>query len=268
MELVSASKMSKAEQKSRAFFPYSEKIKEVIYHIAESNREHGEMKVTHPMLVAREVKKTGYILITADRGLAGAFNANVIRALNQRIQERHKSQDEYTIIAVGRIGYDFCRKLGLPVSHSMIGLADHPTFSDIHELATAAVQMYVNGEIDELVVFYTHYESAISQQVKTSQLLPIVDIEEGTGSNLEYEYEPDAEGILNILLPQYAESLIFGAILNSKASEHASRMTAMKNATENAEEIIEELTLSYNRARQGEITQEIAEIIGGAAALK
>lgn len=267
MELVSASKMSKAEQQTRAYFPYSEKIKEVVSHIAQSSLENDEDVIIHPMLSAREVHKTGYILMTSDRGLAGAFNSNVIRHLNNIIGERHSSPDEYTVIAVGRVGYDFCTKRGIPVSHSIIGMSDHPTFADIHELATEAVQMYIEEEIDELIICYNHYESPISQKVLTTQLLPIVDVEV-EDTNLEYVYEPDEETIVEVLLPQYAESLIFGALLNSKASEHAARMAAMRNATENAEDIIDELTLSYNRARQGAITQEISEIIGGVAALE
>src|SRR5690625_1219526 len=272
MELVSASKMSKAELQARAFETYSHKIKEVVTHIAQSSDENEEVNeddIVHPMLVAREVKKTGYIVITADRGLAGAFNSNILRHLHKTIEERHTSPDEYTIIAVGRIGFEFCNKRNLPVSQSILGISDHPTFADIHELASETVQMYIEEEIDELVIFYNHYVSPISQKATNVQLLPITNIEEQeTANEFEYEYEPNQEKILEVLLPQYAESLIFGALLESKASEHAARMTAMRSATDNAEEIIEELTLSYNRARQGAITQEITEIIGGVAALE
>ncbi len=260
--MVSASKMSKAEQNAKAFVPYGEKIQEVVKSIAANNPD-----ASHPMLEKREVKKTGYLVITSDRGLAGAYNSSVLRNMYQTIQRNHQSTDEYTVIAVGRMGFDFCRKRGLPVAKSILGLADQPNFSEIKELASETVQMYIDEEIDELNIFYNHYVSAISQQVTTTKLLPITDMET-TGSTSEYEYEPNQEQILNVLLPQYAEALIYGALLDGKASEHAARMTAMRSATDNADELIGDLTLSYNRARQAAITQEITEIIGGVAALE
>jgi len=264
MEMVSASKMSKAEENARSFVPYSEKIKEVVSHIASSSSD-----AEHPMLQKREVKKTGYVVITSDRGLAGAFNSNVLRSLHKTIQEKHSSRDEYTIIAIGRMGYDFCRKRNMPVTKSILGLSDQPSFADIKELANETVQLYSDEEIDELVLFYNHYVSAISQQVTQSKLLPIDDFDKSTSAvDSQYEYEPNEDQILEVLLPQYAESLIYGAILDSKASEHAARMTAMKSATDNADELIDDLTLSFNRARQAAITQEITEIIGGVAALE
>lgn len=269
MELVSAAKMSRAEQQARSYGPYKNKIDEIVTQIAQMSMESEEEQITHPMLEAREVKKTGYILITSDRGLAGAFNSNVIRHLYRTLQERHASPDEYSIIVIGRVGYEFCQKQNLPISHSILGMSDHPTFVDIHDLAVEAVQMYISEEIDELHIFYNYFESAISQKVNDEQLLPITTIEEKEYSLAdEYEYEPNPELILDVLLPQYAESLIFGALLHSKASEHAARMVAMRNATDNADEIIEDLTLSYNRARQGAITQEITEIIAGVTALE
>ncbi|WP_163969507.1 ATP synthase F1 subunit gamma [Oceanobacillus halotolerans] len=262
MELVSASKMSKAEQNARSFVPYSEKIKEVVASIASNN-----VDASHPMLEHREVKKTGYLVITSDRGLAGAFNSNVLKALLKAVQERHNSTDEYTVIAIGRVGYEFCRKQNMPVAKSIIGLSDQPDFVDIKELASETVQMFSDEEIDELTIFYNHYVSAISQKVTEDKLLPIGEIDSSTSTS-QYEYEPNQEQILEVLLPQYAESLIYGALLDSKASEHAARMTAMRSATDNAEELIDDLTLSYNRARQAAITQEITEIIGGVSALE
>ncbi|OZU88439.1 F0F1 ATP synthase subunit gamma [Virgibacillus indicus] len=262
MEMVSASKMSKAEQNAKSYVPYSEKIQEVVASIAANNTD-----VSHPMLSKREVKKTGYLIVTADKGLVGAYNSSILRHLQRTIQEKHQSSDEYTVIAVGRKGYDFCQKRDIPVSKSMIGLADQPKFADIKELASETVQMFIDEEIDELIIFYNHYVSAISQQVTTKNLLPITDIETN-GSGSQYEYEPDQQQILEVLLPQYAESLIFGALLDGKASEHAASMTAMRSATDNAEDLIGELELSYNRQRQAAITQEITEIIGGVAALE
>lgn len=260
MEMVSASKMSRAEQNARAYIPYSDKMQEVVASIANNSTD-----ATHPMLNQRKVKKTGYIVITADRGLAGAYNSSVLRHLYKTVKERHQSEDEYTIIAVGRMGFDFCKKRKMPISRSVLGLTDQPKFAEIKELASDAVQMYSDEEVDELVVVYNHYLSVISQEVKAKQLLPITNIE-NSGSSSEYEYEPNQEQILKVLLPQYVESLIFGALLDGKASEHASRMTAMKSATDNADDLIGDLSLSYNRARQASITQEITEISAGVAA--
>lgn len=262
MEMVSASKMSRAEQNAKKFSPYSEKIQEVVASIASSNSD-----VSHPMLERREVKKTAYIAITADSGLAGAYNSNILRRLNSIVTERHKSKDEYTIIAIGRLATEFCQKNDLPMAESIIGLADQPKFADIRALAAYAVGLYTDEEIDELVILYNKYESAISHIVTENTLVPL-SIEAEASATSSYEYDPSEGAILEVLLPQYAESLIYGAILDAKASEHAARMTAMNSATENANELIDDLTLSYNRARQAAITQEITEIIGGVAALE
>lgn len=263
MQMVSASKRNKAEQNAKKFIPYSEKIQQVVAHIAANS------STPHPMLTKREVKKTGYLIITSDRGLAGGYNANVLRKLQQTIREQHSSPDEYTIIAIGRLGYEYCRKRNIPVIKSMVGLSDHPNYNDTNALAAETVQMYADEEIDELVIIYNHYVSAIAQEVTKKTLLPIEnDFEKAAGPKSSYEYEPGEKEILRTLLPQYAESLIYGALLDGKASEHAARMTAMQSATDNANEIIDDLTLSYNRARQAAITQEITEIIGGAAALE
>lgn len=263
MELVSASKMSKAEQNARGFVPYADKLQEVVSSIANSNTD-----TQHPMLNKREVKKTGYLIITSDRGLVGAYNSHILKNLINNIEKKHSSKDEYTIIVIGRKGYDFCRKRGLPVTQSIIGMSDHPTFADVKNLASEAVQMYADQEIDELHIIYNHYVSAISQVVTNKQLLPIEHIENQGAASSNYEFDPGQEEILEVLLPQYAESLIFGALLDGKASEHAASMTAMRSATDNANELIGDLELSYNRARQAAITQEITEIVGGVAALE
>jgi len=262
MEMVSASKMAKAEQNAKKYVPYSEKMQEVVADIAGSSTD-----VTHPMLEKREVKKTGYLVITTDRGLVGAYNSNILRKLEQTINERHDSTNQYTIIAVGRMGYEYCKKQNLPIAKSIFGLADQPEFSDIKDLASETVQLYADEEIDELHIIYNHYVSAISQKVTSTQLLPIENMQDDAKDS-EYEYEPDEQQILEVLLPQYAESLIYGALLDGKASEHAASMTAMRSATDNAGELIDDLTLTYNRARQAAITQEITEISGGVAALE
>lgn len=260
--MVSASKLNKAEENAKKFVPYMEKIQEVVGSIA-----NGAKDASHPMLTHRPIKKTAYIVITSDRGLAGAYNSNVIRTLHREIQNRHKSNDEYGIIAIGRVGRDFFVNRGMNVILDIVGLNDHPSFVEIRSITQQAVGMFADGTYDELYIYYTHFVSAIQHEVTAKKLLPLTDIAETT-KPMSYEFEPNVEEILEVLLPQYAESLIFGALLDSIASEHASRMTAMKNATDNAAEIIDTLTLSYNRARQAAITQEITEIVSGASALQ
>jgi F-type H+-transporting ATPase subunit gamma len=262
MEMTSAAKWNRGVMNAKSFVPYMEKIQEVTASIAG-----GSKGISHPMLQARPVKKTGYVVMTSDRGLAGAFNSNVIRRVHQTIQSRHKSNDEFAIIAIGRVARDFFVKRGMNVVLEIVGVSDQPSFDSIKAITSSTVGMFSDGTFDELYVYYSHYVSAISQEVTEKKLLPLTDI--STSKKLTaYEYEPSAEEILEVLLPQYAESLIYGALLDSKASEHAARMTAMRNATDNAKELINGLTLSYNRARQAAITQEITEIVGGAAALE
>ncbi|MED1066158.1 ATP synthase F1 subunit gamma [Bacillus paralicheniformis] len=260
-QMVSASKLNRAESKAKSFVPYMEKMQEVVADIALGYTG------THPMMSSRSVKRTGYLVITSDRGLAGAFNANVLRKAYQKIQERHQSKDEYAVIAIGKMGREFFKKRGIPVISEMTGIRDEVSFPEIKDLANSTIQMFIDETFDELYLFYNHFVSAISQEVTEKKLLPLSDIAPNK-KRTSYEFEPDEEEILEVLLPQYAESLIFGAILDSKASEHAARMTAMKNATDNAKELIADLELSYNRARQAAITQEITEIVGGAAALE
>jgi F-type H+-transporting ATPase subunit gamma len=262
MEMTSAAKWNRGVMNAKAFVPYMEKIQEVTIAVAM-----GSQGINHPMLQSRPVKKTGYIVMTSDRGLAGAFNSNVIRRVFQTIQNRHKSKDEYSIIAIGRVARDFFVKRGINVDLEIVGVSDQPNFESVKDITSSTVGMFSDGTFDELYLFYTHYKSAITQEVVEKKLLPLTDI--STTSKLtSYEFEPSAEEILDVLLPQYAESLIYGALLDSKASEHAARMTAMRNATDNAKEMIKNYSLIYNRARQAAITQEIAEIVGGAAALE
>ncbi|MEH7126050.1 F0F1 ATP synthase subunit gamma [Bacillus sp. JJ1532] len=262
MQMVSAAKMSRAEMNAKSFVPYMEKIQEVTASIAIGSKDSN-----HPMLTSRPVKKTGYLVITSDRGLAGAFNSNVLRHVYQTIQQRHKSNDEYAIIAIGRNGRDFFKKRGMNVILDIVAVADQPEFAEIKDITSKTVGMFTDETFDELYMYYNHYVSAIQQDVTEKKLLPLTDISTSTKLT-SYEFEPSAEEILEVLLPQYAESLIYGALLDSKASEHAARMTAMKSATDNANELIKSLSLSYNRARQAAITQEITEIVGGAAALE
>ena len=262
MQMVSSSKLRRAEQNAKAYVPYMEKIQDVVGAIASGTKDSG-----HPMLTARPVKKTAYLVIGSDRGLAGAYNSSILRQVQRTIDERHKSKDEYVILAVGRVVRDYFVKRDHNVISDVIGLPDQPSFADIKEVARKAVGMFTDGTYDELYMYYNHFVSAIASEVTEKKLLPLTDLAPAS-SNASYEFEPSGEAILEVLLPQYAESLVYGALLDGKASEHASRMTAMKNATDNASDLISDLSLQYNRARQAAITQEITEIVGGAAALE
>ncbi|WP_106767282.1 ATP synthase F1 subunit gamma [Paenibacillus faecalis] len=260
MEMVAAAKLRKAQEKATSALPYSEKLKEVVGSIAA-----GTEGISHPMLEKRPVKKTGYLVITSDRGLCGASNTNILRKVSTFIEERHQSKEEYSIFVIGRKGRDYFRRRDLPVVEELTELSDSPTYADIKSIANAAVRQYELGQIDELFICYNRFVNALTQDPEVDQLLPMENItEEATVSG--HEYEPSPEAVLANLLPKYAETLIFSAMLNAKASELGAKMTAMGAATNNATNLIAELTLTYNRARQAAITQEISEIVAGADA--
>jgi F-type H+-transporting ATPase subunit gamma len=261
MKMVAAAKLRRAQEKASAARPYAQKIQEVIASIAS-----GSTTVKHPMLQSRPIKKTGYIVITSDRGLAGGYNSNMIRKVVQTIGEKHKSKDEYAIFVVGRKGRDFFRKRNYPILDEVVGLPESPTFADIKKIASAAVQLYADGKIDELYLCYNEFRSAISQVPTVNRLLPLDAISSNVERKANYEYEPSAEEVLEVLLPKYAETLVYSALLDAKASFYGAQMTAMGNATDNATDMIDRYTLQYNRARQAAITQEISEIVAGANA--
>lgn len=261
MEMVAASRLKKAQQTAEASRPYADKIREVISNVAVAAGN-----VRHPILDSRPVKRTGYLIITSDRGLAGGFNANLLRKTLQTIREKHQSTDEYAIFVVGRKGRDFFKRRNIPIVEEVTGLPDSPYFSDIKPIASKAVANYVEGTYDELYLVYNVFKNAMTQIPTIKRLLPLETVK-SEGPVTEYQYEPSAESVLEVLLPKYAETLIYSAVLESKASEFGARMTAMGNATKNATKMIASLTLSYNRARQAAITQEITEIVGGANAL-
>ncbi|QDI91767.1 F0F1 ATP synthase subunit gamma [Salicibibacter halophilus] len=267
MQMVAASKQSRAQGRSQAYEPYMNKIKEVVANIAM-----GDNDASHPMMEKREVKKTGYIVVTSDQGLAGGYNSNLMRGLRQTIAERHQSTEEYEIIVIGKIGRDLVKRLQFPMEMEYTGMSDNPSFDEVKTITRKAVGMFEDESIDELYVWYNHFVNTMRQDVTETKLLPLTDLadefEETTGATTNYEYEPSENVILERLLPQYAESLIYGALLDAKAAEFAARMTAMKAASDNADNLLDELQLAYNRARQAAITQEITEIVGGAAALE
>ncbi|XID91148.1 ATP synthase F1 subunit gamma [Paenibacillaceae bacterium WGS1546] len=261
MEMVAASKLRKSQEAAVSARPYTDKLKEVVTSIASAS---GGSK--HPMLETRPIKKTAYLVITSDRGLAGGYNSNILRKVLQTIKDKHASADEYAVYVIGRKGRDFFGRRGIPVVHAVAGLPDSPKFSDIKEIAAMAVTGFEKGEYDEIYLAFNEFRNAVTQIPTLKRLLPLGDMTAGDGNAADYEYEPSADEVLNVLLPKYAETLVFSAVLEGKASEFGARMTAMGNATKNATKMIAELTLHYNRARQAAITQEISEIVAGANA--
>ncbi len=260
MEMVASAKLRKAQEKAQASRPYVDKLKEVVSSIAV-----GTNGVSHPMLVSRAVKRTAYIVITSDGGLVGGYNANLLRNVMDTIKSNHSTTEEYGLFVIGRKGRDYFTRRDLPVVESVTDLSDTPKFADIKSLAYAAVQGFELEQYDEIYLCYSQFINAITQRPTVDRLLPFDNVEHH-GITAEYEYEPSPEGVLEVLLPKYAETLIFSALLEGKASELGAKMTAMGSATKNATKMINELTLTYNRARQAAITQEITEIVAGANA--
>ena len=265
MNMVSSSKLRRAEKNTKQFEPYMEKMQDAITAIADASKNS-----SHPMLRPRQVQRSGYLVITSDKGLAGAYSSNVLKRLINDIKEKHSSSDEYSIIVLGQSGVDFLKNRGYEIENSLVEVPDQPSFKSIQAIAKHAIDLFSEEHIDELKIYYSHYVSVLENKPATKQVLPLSreDSSQGQGQMSSYEFEPDKESILSVILPQYVESLIYGTILDAKASEHAARTTAMKNASDNATELIDDLSLQYNRARQAEITQQITEIVGGSAALE
>lgn len=267
MQMVSAAKLTKSEQAAKNFQVYASKIRQITTDLLKSELVNGSK---NPMLAARPVKKTGYIVITSDKGLVGGYNSKILKAMMDLIEEYHQDGN-YAIIAIGGIGADFFKARGMNVVFELRGLEDQPSFEQVGNIIAKSVEMYKNELFDELYVCYNHHVNSLTSQVRVQQMLPIAELdadeaaEEGVSG---FELEPNREMILEQLLPQYTESLIYGAIVDAKTAEHAAGMTAMQTATDNAKNVINDLTIQYNRARQAAITQEITEIVAGANALE
>lgn len=276
MQMVSASKLTKSEASSQKFQIYANKVREIVTHLTAtqlndiaSDNPRGDINY-NSMLMSRPVKKTGYIVITADGGLVGGYNSSILKQTMSILEEDHRSPDDYVMIAIGGTGADFFKARGINLAYELRNLSDQPSFDEVRKIVGMATSMYQNEVFDELYVCYNHHINSLTSQFRVEKMLPISDLdpEEATTFEQEYIFEPSKEEILAQLLPQYAESLIYGAIVDAKTAEHAAGMTAMKTATDNAATIIDDLTVSYNRARQGAITQEITEIVAGASALE
>lgn len=269
MQMVSSAKLVKSEQAARDFQVYASKIRQITTNLLKSDLVSGS---DNPMLASRPVKKTGYIVITSDKGLVGGYNSKILKAMMDTITDYHTENDDYAIISIGSVGSDFFKARGMNVSFELRGLEDQPSFDQVGKIIAQAVEMYKNELFDELYVCYNHHVNSLTSQVRMQQMLPIkeLDAEEASEDRVitGFELEPNREVILEQLLPQYTESLFYGAIIDAKTAEHAAGMTAMQTATDNAKNVINDLTIQYNRARQAAITQEITEIVAGANALE
>ena len=267
MELIAASRIVKARQRVGAARPYAEKMIEVIHNVGRASGD-----VSHPLLERRELRTMGVLVVTSDRGLAGAYNSSVMRMAEWHATRLRDEGVSLRLYAVGKKAQTYFSFRGYEIARSFLAMTDQPTYEDARTVARVLMEDYRSGAVDAMEVFYTIYRSALSYHPDRTDLLPVTPPTEterapGEGAAVSYEYEPDPAMILGRLLPRYVESAIYGQLLESSASEHASRQRAMKAATENADEMVKVLTRTANQARQAEITTEIAEIVGGAQAM-
>lgn len=242
--------------------PYSEKMYELLSHVASVTPEE---EAPHPLLQRRPINRAALIMITSNRGLCGGLNSNIIRQVASYLLERERPVD---LVTVGRKGRDWMARHGQSIIADFSQLGDRPTLVDTRPIASLIIEGFVAGEFDEVQLFYTQFVSTLIQRPVTRQILPIEPSPKIERRYLEYIYEPDPQAVLAHLLPRFVEVQVYQAVLEAIASEHSARMVAMRNATENAHEMVAELTLIYNRTRQATITKEIIEIVSGAEALR
>ena len=264
LEMVSASKIRKAQDLMRASRPYSRAMRQVIGHIA-----HATVEYKHPFMVTREnVKRVGYIIVSTDRGLCGGLNTNLFRRLLAEIREWQEKGVEVDVVAIGSKATAFFRRLKVNMVASVTHLGEKPQIAQLIGVIKVMLDAYAAGRVDRLQLAYNDFVNTMTQQPTIDALLPLPPADSFTSAhNWDYLYEPDAETVMEHVLTRYIESLVYQATLENLASEHAARMVAMKSASDNATKAIDSLTLVYNKARQAAITQEISEIVGGAAAV-
>jgi F-type H+-transporting ATPase subunit gamma len=265
MKMVSAAKLRRAQEAVVAARPYSDKMKEVLASIAARNIE-----TSHPLLEQREKNNALILLITADRGLCGGFNSNITKAAVKFVQQKTDDYAEYTLRIVGKKGKDLLkRRKDVNIDKVYENITGSVTYATAALLGQEIVEDYEAEKYDAVYIIYNQFHSAINQEVTVNQLLPIVPEEaEEEHYVADFIYEPDSEKVLHSILPKYIEVQVFGALLESVASEHGARMSSMDSATKNASEMINKLTLQYNRARQAAITKELMEIVSGAESIK
>ena len=296
MRMVSASKLNQTENRDKDYTVYNDHVRKTISHlissqVVDSLRERDisidknniskidytdvfGLGITADMIQPRKnIKTTGFLVVTGDRGLVGSYNSSVIKNMMSIFDDERAQGREVKVLAVGSVGAQFFKKNNVNVVYEKDGVSDVPTFDEVLPIVSTAIKMFLHGVYDQLYVCYTHHVNSLSSAFRVEKMLPIVDLDIGVKEaeahkELEYDIEPDVNSVLMKLLPQYARSTIYGAILDAKTAEHASSMTAMQSATDNANDLVSNLTTKLNRARQAQITTEITEIISGANALE
>ncbi len=264
MEMVAASKMRKAQERMRAARPYAEKIRNVAAHMSQGHPEY-----KHPFLVERkELKRAGVIVITSDKGLCGGLNTNVLRNVLSKMKDWDSNNVGVDVCAIGNKGVGFMQRLGATVSSQLTGLGDTPHMEKLIGPVKVMLDAYVEGKIDSLHICYTRFINTMKQEPVFEQILPLTGEKMGAAEgHWDYIYEPDAKSVVDSVLIRYVEALIFQAVSENMASEQSARMVAMKAASDNAGNVIDELKLIYNKTRQAAITKELSEIVAGAAAV-
>ena len=264
LEMVSASKIRKAQERMKASRPYARAMKQMIGHLAQANTD-----FQHPFLVERaEVKRVGYVIVSSDRGLAGGLNNNLFRKLLGEIRQWQEKGVEVVVVTIGQKATVFFRRLKVGMLASVTHLGDTPEVDQLVGIVKVMLDGYTDGRLDRVFMVYNDFVNTMVQRAAFDQLLPLPPSDEKLVTHdWDYLYEPDAQTVLEHLLTRYIESLVYQAVMENIASEHAARMVAMKAASDNATKLIDTLNLVYNKARQAAITQEISEIVGGAAAV-
>ena len=264
LEMVSASKIRKAQDRMKASRPYARAMRQLIGHLAQANSEY-----RHPYLVQRaEVKRVGYIVVSSDRGLAGGLNNNLFRKLLVEFRQWQEKGVEVDVVTIGQKASVFFRRIKVGMLGSVTHLGDTPRLEQLVGVVKVMLDAYTAGAVDKVFLTYNDFVNTMTQKATMDQLLPLPAAgEQVARHDWDYLYEPDAETVLEHVLSRYVESLVYQAVMENVASEHAARMVAMKAASDNASKLIDTLNLVYNKARQAAITQEISEIVGGAAAV-
>jgi len=264
MEMVAASKMRKAQERMRRARPYGEKIRNIAAHISHANPEY-----RHPFLVSRDsVKRVGLIVITTDKGLCGALNTNLLRMVLSQCKTWQAEGEEIDVCCIGNKGFGFMQRLGANIVSHAVQLGDRPQMDKLIGTIKVMLDGYANDRFDRLVIGYTRFINTMKQEPMLEQLLPLSGERMGAPETVwDYLYEPEAKAVLDQVMTRYIEAIIFQAVAENMASEQSARMVAMKAASDNAADLIDELTLIYNKNRQAGITKELSEIVGGAAAV-
>ena len=294
MRMVSGVKLNRTEKLDQEYTIYNDKVRATVSHLMSSQivkqlgketKEYNEFggsasidysnffdlgTLASLVQPRKKIKSTGYLVISGDRGLVGSYNSQVIKNMMSIFKDADAQDKDVKILAVGSVAAQFFKKQNLNVVYEYSGVSDVPTYKEVRDIIQTAVKMYLNGVYDELFVCYTHHVNTLTSAFRVESMLPISDIDINHKDTMPKDYiiEPDVDSVLKTVLPQFAKSMIFGAILDAKTAEHASSMTAMQSASKNADDVVSGLKTKLNRARQAQITTEITEIIGGANALE